>query len=252
MPTARATALCDPSTRMTRFSAGMPVGVMPDVDTGVPVLLQQEKLQCALTGVPAMLYSMSTMGDRIRLVRKERKLSQTAVADAAGVKYQTIQDLEKNKSVGSTRILAIARTLGVTPEWLQQGKGEKYSNTREAMLVGEVGAAAEVVRFDEGVVMEGTPVPPGSSAVNAARVRGESMPPFRDGWLIFYGAEHQHILEDCIGKLCVVGLKDGTTLVKILHYGSRKGLFDLESWNAPMRRDVKVEWASRVTDIRPV
>lgn len=72
-----------------------------------------------------------------------------------------------------------------------------------------------------------------------------------EGWLIFYGPEYQGVVEDCIGKLCVVHVKDGPTLLKTLKRGKRKGLFRLESWNAPPREDVKLDWAARVIDIRP-
>ncbi len=75
--------------------------------------------------------------------------------------------------------------------------------------------------------------------------------PLQEGWLIFYGPEHQGVSDDCMGKLCVVQVKDGATLLKTLKRGSRKGLFRLESWNAPPREDVKLAWAARVIDIRP-
>lgn len=127
------------------------------------------------------------------------------------------------------------------------------AQSQESVLVGEIGAGAEVIRFDEGVVLEGgIAPPPGLAGPLAARVKGDSMPPFRDGWLIFYGEEHRGVPDACLGKLCAVGLKDGTTLVKVLHKGSKRGLFDLESWNAPLRRDVPVVWASKVVAIRPV
>lgn len=75
--------------------------------------------------------------------------------------------------------------------------------------------------------------------------------PLQEGWLIFYGPEHQGVSDDCMGKLCVVQVKDGATLLKTLKRGSRKGLFRLESWNAPPREDVRLVWAARVIDIRP-
>jgi hypothetical protein len=59
------------------------------------------------------------------------------------------------------------------------------------------------------------------------------------------------VAEECLGKLCVVQVKDGPTLLKTLKRGSRRGLFRLESWNALPREDVKILWAARVIDIRP-
>ena len=75
--------------------------------------------------------------------------------------------------------------------------------------------------------------------------------PLQEGWLIFYGPEHQGVSEECMGKLCVVQVKDGATLLKTLKRGSRKGLFRLESWNAPPREDIKIAWAAPVVMIKP-
>jgi len=52
-------------------------------------------------------------------------------------------------------------------------------------------------------------------------------------------------------KLSVVQVKDGPILLKTLKRARRKGLFRLESWNAPPREDVAVQWAAKVLDIRP-
>ena len=97
----------------------------------------------------------------------------------------------------------------------------------------------------------GVEPPTGVDAPNVAEISGDSQYPLQEGWLIFYGPEHQDVSEDCLGKLCVVQVKYGPTLLKTLKRGTRRGLFRLESWNAPPREDVKVAWAARVIDIRP-
>lgn len=77
------------------------------------------------------------------------------------------------------------------------------------------------------------------------------MHPLRDGWLIFWVRDQPGVPEECVGQLCVVQVKDGPTLVKEVRRGSKKGLYRLESWNAPPREDVELEWASKIIDIRP-
>jgi len=120
-------------------------------------------------------------------------------------------------------VVKIAEVLGVTPKWLTTGVEPKLATAaNEAILVGKVGAGAIVTRFDEGVVLEGVDPPPGVDHVLAARIEGDSMFPFEDGWLVFYREEHRGVPESCIGKLCVVGLKDGTTLVKKLKRARKK------------------------------
>ena len=59
------------------------------------------------------------------------------------------------------------------------------------------------------------------------------------------------VSEDCIGKLSVVQVKDGPILLKTLKRARKKGLFRLESWNAPPREDVAVDWAAKVRSIMP-
>lgn len=65
---------------------------------------------------------MSGIGFRIKEMRARRGWSQTQLAKAAGgLSYQTIQGLENGKARGTKHLLAIARALDVTPEWLETG-----------------------------------------------------------------------------------------------------------------------------------
>ena len=185
---------------------------------------------------------------------KQAGLNQPGLAKAASrprapVSQQVVQHLLSGRNSTSRHLPAIADALGVSLDWLAGGKGR--SRGAEALLVGKVGAGSEIIRFDEGTVLAGIEPPTGVDAPNVAEISGDSQYPLQEGWLIFYGPEHQGVAEDCIGKLCVVQVKDGPTLLKTLKRGSRRGMFRLESWNAPPREDVKLAWAARVIDIRP-
>src|ERR1700722_10233429 len=169
---------------------------------------------------------MKSLGSRIAQRLEELGKSQHWLAEAVGIRQPSIN--------------AIIHT---------QGSGSKLSRRRaEALLVGKVGAGAEITRFDEGTVLEGIEPPPGLGICNAAIISGDSQYPLQEGWLIFYGAEHAGISEDCIGKLSVVQVKDGPILLKTIKRARKKGLFRLESWNAPPREDVALEWAAKVLD----
>jgi phage repressor protein C with HTH and peptisase S24 domain len=173
---------------------------------------------------------------------------------AGGVKvsWQALQQIEAGDSAGSKYLVPLARALGVSPDWLFDERGPANVLKPQALLVGKVGAGAEIHRFEEGVVLASIEAPPGLGDCNAAEVEGDSMyPQLEAGWTVFYGPEHQGIPEECVGRLCVVQVKDGPILLKKLMRGSRKGLWRLESWNAPLRDDVKVDWAAKVLDIRP-
>lgn len=69
---------------------------------------------------------MSEIGIRVKKAREAKGLTLGQLATAAGgLKYQTIQDLESGKSKGSKHLVAIARALSVSPDWLQTGDGPK-------------------------------------------------------------------------------------------------------------------------------
>lgn len=102
-------------------------------NTGFPVSVNRKNCSDGYRQ-PCNRSAMATLGERVKSVRKERKLSQTALAKKVGVKYQTIQDLEYNTSLGSKHILALARALGVRPEWLETGKGPRSTEASDVPL----------------------------------------------------------------------------------------------------------------------
>lgn len=71
---------------------------------------------------------MPSMGERIKMVRKERGLTQERLAKLAGLSQATIGDLERGKSHGSTKGAALDAALGVSSLWLTEGKGPRYGS----------------------------------------------------------------------------------------------------------------------------
>jgi phage repressor protein C with HTH and peptisase S24 domain len=67
---------------------------------------------------------MSTFGERLREARKDKKLSQTALAKLVGLKQPTIAEAE-TEGKGSSRAALLAKVLGVNALWLSEGKGDK-------------------------------------------------------------------------------------------------------------------------------
>lgn len=63
-----------------------------------------------------------TIGERVRARREQLRLSTPQLAKkVGGITHQAIQALEKGG--GTRHLVSIARALGVTPEWLQDGTG---------------------------------------------------------------------------------------------------------------------------------
>ncbi len=200
--------------------------------------------------------SQAEIAKRLRKAREARGLENAAeAARILGIPAPTYQGHE-NGSRGLRRDAAnrYASFFGVSVEWLLTGKQPKQP-VRKVAVVAYIGAGAEVFPVDDhakGAGLERVNPPTGlSEDCVAAKIRGDSMHPLKDGWLVFWIKNQEGIPEDCLGALCVVQIKNGPTLLKDLRRGSRAGLYTLESWNAPPRENVNVEWASRIIDIRP-
>lgn len=68
---------------------------------------------------------MDSLGERLNYVRKRKKYSQAALAEAIGVSRGVIFNLEKNKTEPQTIVInAICQTLKINKEWLLHGTGE--------------------------------------------------------------------------------------------------------------------------------
>ncbi len=64
------------------------------------------------------------VGDRLKNIREEQNLTQSALAKKIGVQQSTINDIESGKTKRSKYLLAIAGELSVDPDWLASGIGD--------------------------------------------------------------------------------------------------------------------------------
>lgn len=121
-------------------------------------------------------------------------------------------------------------------------------------VIGYVGAGG-TIDFTSGQGPFGEAEMPPKGAVPslvAVLVKGDSMSGvLEDGWTVYYDNRKEPPDENMHGKLCIVGLKDGPTLIKKLYPGRKPFHFDLHSVNAPALLDQHVEWAARITWIAP-
>jgi hypothetical protein len=159
--------------------------------------------------------------------------------------------------VNYERIVALAERKGV----LSDVRSEDVAATlpeptprKTVKLKGYVGASGEAVYYrladDE---LEEVEAPSGASNDTVAvEVKGKSLGPLLESWLVFYHDVRSPVTDDLIGRLCVVGLADDRILVKRIHR-EPDGTYSLIS-NAekepPIQR-AQIEWAARVTDMRP-
>lgn len=65
---------------------------------------------------------MKTFGERVRESRKKLKLTQKQLAKASGMAQATLSDIERGKNEGSRDVVALAKALKVSAEWLINGE----------------------------------------------------------------------------------------------------------------------------------
>lgn len=212
-------------------------------------------VKCPLHSENRQNGAMSTISDRLRQARERAGYDGPGEAAAAlGVSRFTYTQHE-NGIRGFKRESAVkyANKFKVSLEWLLTGKGGAQRKPKVPVIC-YIGAGAEMHPIDDhpqGQGIEEVEPPQGIIDCVAGVIRGDSMYPLRDGWLIFWARDQAGVPEECLGQLCVVEIQDGPTLVKEVHAGSKRGLYTLQSWNAPPRKDVKLAWAALVIDIRP-
>lgn len=201
---------------------------------------------------------MRTIGDRLRWARKAAGYDTAADAARAfgwrEVSYTSHENGNRTPKRGTVE--RYARALNVTTAWLETGEGVK-SFSRPVPVVGYIGAGEMILSVDDhpvGVGFDVAPRPPDvpHDDLVALRVRGESMRPIRDGWLVYYRRDADGVDENaCLNRLCVVRVDDGRTLLKELKRGYTPGRYNLHSWaaGAELIEDVSVVWASPVMAI---
>lgn len=117
-------------------------------------------------------------------------------------------------------------------------------------LAGKIGAGAIVYPFEgEEGAMGYVEAPPGlpSKGLIAYEIDGYSMPPFKPGHKVFANAERIGDPKDCIGDMCIVQIKNGARMFKILRKGYEPGTFNLDSLDgAPPIENAILEWAARI------
>lgn len=195
--------------------------------------------------------------ERLKVVGK----SAAAASREAGLSEDAIRNMQRAAKNGSrkgvsTRTLAqLAPVLGTTVGYLMGDTTESDAPVRRKVrLVGYVGAGSAAHFYaDADDPAEMVEAPDGAKETTvAAEVRGTSLGPAFDRWLVFYDEARFPVTPDLHGQLCVVGLHNGQVLVKILRPAAtpeRFHLFSNSGLEEPLL-DQDVAWAALVTDLR--
>jgi phage repressor protein C with HTH and peptisase S24 domain len=71
---------------------------------------------------------MKTIGQRIRQEREAQGITRPVLAAYAKIGSTTLSDLELGRSRSTTALHKIAERLGLNPNWLETGKGQKHAS----------------------------------------------------------------------------------------------------------------------------
>lgn len=193
-------------------------------------------------------------GERLKAAREAAGLNRAQLAQRLGYSVSGVGALENGQNKIKPDVAELlAPIVRSTPEWLLYGRGDQAKPGGTVPLVGYVGAGAAAHFYasaDEG--LGEVEAPPGTTPqTRAAEIRGESLGPLFDTWLVFYDDVRTPVTPDLIGKLCIVGLPDDKVLVKKIQRSRTPGLFHLLSNNEAPMLDQEVIWAAKVKTMRP-
>lgn len=197
---------------------------------------------------------ISTRGGRLRAARKAAGLSVNQVAERSGYSASGVRALENGqndlKAPAAETLAPIVRS---TPAYLLTGEGAGAAPRRTVPLVGYVGAGAEAHFYASGDEGFGeVDAPEGATdQTRAAEIRGQSLGPLFESWLVYYDDVRTPVTPDLIGRLCIVGLPNDKVLVKKIQRSRTAGLYHLLSNNEDPMLDQEVVWAARVTNMTP-
>lgn len=145
----------------------------------------------------------------------------------------------------------MAQWLAHPPEPVEEAEPEQ----RTVPVIGYVGAGAEAhfYALSHGE-LDRVPAPDDAGPDTVAvEIRGESLGPLFERWLLHYDEVRSPITHDLIGQLCVVGLPDDRVLVKKVRRAKSKadGLYDLLSNTEDPIFDAVIMWAAKVKSMVP-
>ena len=204
---------------------------------------------------------MDNLGKRIKLAREtfsEKVMTQEGLGKASGISQTTVADIERGRNKGTKHIVALAKALRVSIEWLNDDKGEmrpdagQQANTESIEIKGHVPLISWVTAgkfcnvedpYEVGDAEEWLPCPvKHSSKTYALRVIGDSMLnpgdeySFKTGDIIFVDPEREYVHR----SLVILRLDDENqaTFKRLLIDGERR-----------MLEALNPSWPDRITEI---
>jgi len=195
------------------------------------------------------------IGERIAGARNEKGWSQTKLGKAVGQAQTTISSWERGRTEPTREDVArVASALDVPVAQLEFDDQTDPAERRTVPVVGYVGAGSKAHYYATGQgELDRVDMPlNGSLQSVAAEIRGESLGPVLEGWLVYWDDVRNPVTPDLHGRLCVVGLPNDQVLVKKIQPAGQPNHYHLISNSSESTMfDEEVLWAARVISMTP-
>lgn len=212
------------------------------------------------TAVHSFGMTVPHLPELLNKIAEAARVKQTGLGTIIGVSQPQISRYIKQGAQPSRqaydKILEAARRYGLIEDVRSEDVASSLPSPPQHPKVkvkGYVGAGAAAHFYalsDEDFEEVDAPVNATDQTV-AVEIKGTSLGPLMNSWLVFYDDIRSPVTSDLIGRVCVVGLADDRILVKQIKR-ERNGTFTLISnTNEDPIRNAQIEWAARVTDMRP-
>lgn len=186
---------------------------------------------------------ISGFGNRLRLLRLSRELSQSELARSIGRHQTAIGPYERGEYMPARDVVEkLARILDTSPEYLLFGRSPHRSQIE---ITGATGAAGIVTqRYNSATV---SPLAIDDGRLVALVINDRSMEPaLVPGDHALIQRTEADPIETAIGGIVLAELDDGRQLVRKLLPGARLDRYDLAAHNAPTWHDVSLKRAQPV------
>jgi phage repressor protein C with HTH and peptisase S24 domain len=188
----------------------------------------------------------------VRALLRKADNRQETVADLLGVSQSTVSRWLSGKQLPDFKQTRVLETAALAQGLISPQKNGPPSTTL-VKVVGFVGLGEEVDWIDTaGAMLQEIELPfPVPEQCFALEAKGDSMSPrVKNGEVVVVRANGNQP-SDLLGQEAIVKLRDGPYLVKTIRRGYESGRFNLESFNAPLRENVEIEWCGELWAIIP-
>jgi transcriptional regulator with XRE-family HTH domain len=184
----------------------------------------------------------------------ERGISQRELSRRLGLDSSAISlTFRGMRKMTSHEAAAISALLGVPLQDVLENAGVKLSaGTRVAPLVGSIDNEGEA-HIDWDAKRERVSIPaelPPDTVALIYKTQGTGALQLLDGWTFFIAPPAPPSAE-ILGRFCLVGLKDGLSLLRFVRRGYKPGTYNLASGLAISIENATLDWAAPVLLIRP-